>query len=77
MDEQNDTPRGTRLTSIRISWEGWALVQEEADRLGISAAEYIREATFFRLGIDWVKHHNDDEVVERLRRLARHVNVDA
>lgn len=37
-------------TTVRFSPDVWAALDEEARRLGVSAAQYIREAAVARLG---------------------------
>lgn len=36
-------------TTVRFGHDLWAVLEQEADRLGVSAAQYIRDATLTRL----------------------------
>jgi hypothetical protein len=36
-------------TTVRFGKDLWAVLEQEAERLGVSAAQYIREATLARL----------------------------
>ena len=36
-------------TTVRFGRDLWAVLEQEAERLGVSAAQYIREATLARL----------------------------
>lgn len=60
-----------KLTTIRMSQKTWEAVQEEAEMLGVSATEFIREATIFRLGYRWAQRMDDDHIVERMRAIDR------
>lgn len=42
-----------RIQSIRFSEALWAEIQDAAAEEGISASEYVRESTVFRLGMRW------------------------
>ena len=39
-----------RATTVRFSDRVWAMLEDEASREGVSAAQFIREATIMRLG---------------------------
>lgn len=68
--QEPDEPTA-RLTSIRINAWMWREVREEAARRHMSAAEYVREAVAYRLSYDWAQRIDDDEVIERLKKLDR------
>ncbi|NLT06347.1 MAG: hypothetical protein GXY03_08550 [Solirubrobacterales bacterium] len=38
-----------KATTIRFTPELWALLQREADREGVSVAQYVRDAALFRV----------------------------
>jgi mobilization protein NikA len=62
-------PARMKIVSIRMSEDTWEEIQNESLRAGISASEFIREATIYRLGYRWAGRMNDTEMTERLRRL--------
>src|SRR3712207_9349846 len=39
-----------RATTVRFSEDLWRLLEEEAAREGVSAAQYVRDATVMRVG---------------------------
>jgi GAF domain-containing protein len=41
---------GMRATTVRFGEDLWALLERESQRLGVSAAQFVREATIVRLG---------------------------
>jgi GAF domain-containing protein len=40
---------GMRATTVRFGADLWAMLERESDRLGVSAAQFVREATILRL----------------------------
>jgi hypothetical protein len=72
MPEQTNEDRpspGMKLVSLRMSEDAWEYVQREARAAGVSASEFIREATYLRLGYRWARRFDDDEVMVRLKKL--------
>jgi GAF domain-containing protein len=41
---------GMRATTVRFGEDLWAMLERESQRLGVSAAQFVREATIVRLG---------------------------
>lgn len=41
---------GMKATTIRVSDDLWGLLEDEASRQGVSAAQFVRDATLLRLG---------------------------
>ena len=58
-----------KIVSIRMSEDTWEAIQAESVRAGISASEFIREASLFRLGWRWAHRSNNDEILKRLRAI--------
>jgi GAF domain-containing protein len=42
---------GMRATTVRFGEDLWRMLERESSRLGISAAQFVRESTIMRLGI--------------------------
>ena len=41
---------GMRATTVRFGEDLWAMLERESRRVGVSAAQFVREATIMRLG---------------------------
>jgi hypothetical protein len=66
--------RQMRIQSIRISERMWRNIQRQAAEQGISASQYIREATISRLAYDIAMSNPDESerwqrINEEIRRL--------
>jgi hypothetical protein len=48
-------------TTVRFGRDVWAVLEHEAERLGVSAAQYVRDATLARLAYTGAAH---DEAVD-------------
>lgn len=46
-----------RATTIRFTPELWALLQREAEREGVSVAQYVRDAALFRVAYSAGERH--------------------
>ena len=62
-------PEPMRATTIRFSDAGWDAIREEADRVGVSIGQYVREATYARTLLD--RHDRGDESVRATIDAAR------
>lgn len=66
-----------RATTVRFSDDLWELLEREASREGISAAQFVRDATLLRIGTlagrrgDAVAQASVDELAQAGRRRAR------
>jgi GAF domain-containing protein len=58
-----------RATTVRFSDDLWTLLEAEASQQGISAAQFVRDATIMRLGV-LSGSRGDDDAVVTLERLA-------
>ncbi|MDA0168498.1 GAF domain-containing protein [Solirubrobacter taibaiensis] len=58
-----------RATTVRFSDDLWTLLEAEASQQGISAAQFVRDATIMRLGVLSARRGDDDAVLS-LEQLA-------
>jgi len=58
-----------RATTVRFSDDLWTLLEAEASRQGISAAQFVRDAAIMRLGV-LSGRRGDDDAVLSLEQLA-------
>ena len=58
-----------RATTVRFSDDLWALLEAEASQQGISAAQFVRDATIMRLGV-LSGRRGDDDALLSLEQLA-------
>ena len=42
---------GMKATTVRFGEDLWSMLERESDRLGVSAAQFVREATIMRLAM--------------------------
>ena len=61
---------GMRATTVRFSDDLWSMLESEADRQGISAAQFVRDATIMRIGLLAGKR-GDPEAEMTVERVAR------
>ena len=59
-----------RATTVRFSEDLWSLLEAEAERQGVSAAQFVRDATIMRIGVLAGKR-GDPEAEMSIERVAR------
>jgi hypothetical protein len=69
---------GMRVQSVRFSEPQWDMVQRESRAQGVSASQYIREATIARYWIDQFIHERpDSEMVQEFLSAATNLERDS